>query len=154
MTLLKGMVLIKKKQISQFFNLSINSYYSTRKKKKIKNNVKSIGKLYINIKPNNIFFTLTDKKNKVLFSISTGLAGFKKARRSSLYAVEITTEFLIKKLKYNNLNKIYLYIKGVNRKKRKTCIKLLKRAKFIFVKIKDITPIAHGSCRQKKLRRL
>nr|YP_010041741.1 ribosomal protein S11 [Cyanophora sudae]QPB15063.1 ribosomal protein S11 [Cyanophora sudae] len=138
----------------QYYNFITKYNYAKIKKKKIKNNVKTLGKLYINIKFNNVFFTLTDKKNKVLFSVSAGLAGFKKAKRSSLYAVEITTEYLIKKLKYNNLNKIYLYIKGVNRKKRKTCIKLLKKAKFRILKIKDITPVAHGNCRQKKSRRL
>nr|AIU44682.1 ribosomal protein S11 [Cyanophora paradoxa] len=144
-------ILIKK---NLMVNLNNTELKLKKKKKTKKKNIKRFGKLYINIKSNNIIFTVTNKTNKVLFVISSGMAGFKKAKRSSLYAVEVTTEQVIKKIVQSNLYKFLLYLKGSNRKKRKACILLLKKAKLFFLKIKDITPIAHGGCRQKKSRRL
>lgn len=141
---------VLKKKLPKKLN---NSGVKTKKLKK-KKHTKHIGKLYINIKSNNIIFTATNKKNNVLFVVSSGMAGFKKAKRSSLYAVEVTTEYVIKKISQFNLGKFFLYLKGANRKKRRTCILLLKKAKLFFFKIKDITPIAHGGCRKKKSRRL
>nr|YP_006280833.1 ribosomal protein S11 [Cyanophora paradoxa]ADW79187.1 ribosomal protein S11 [Cyanophora paradoxa] len=147
------------KQLKKKPNKVIKTKITVEKKKskslkKTKKKIKNIGKLYIKITSNNILFTITDKRNKVLSIISSGMVGFKKSKRSSLYAVELTTDYVIKKIIQYNLYKFYLYFKGINRKKRRTCIALLRKAKLFFLKIKDNTPIAHGGCRQKKSRRL
>ena len=113
--------------------------------------MKTLIKISVKCSSNNTIMhaTLTNNKNIIL---STGIIGFKGAKRSSSYAAQKIAEFMGSKLKENKVKNIVLTFKGVG-KGRKFIIKGLKKHKINIIKLIDKTPLAHNGCRKKKRRR-
>lgn len=115
--------------------------------------MKTIAYIAVNCSSNNTIMhaTLTNGKNILL---STGIVGFKGAKRSSSYAAQKVAELMGDRLRLleNRTINIILIFKGLG-KGRKFIIKGLKKSKIDIIKLIDKTPLAHNGCRKKKQRR-
>lgn len=105
----------------------------------------------VNCSSNNtiIHATLINNKNIIL---STGIIGFKGAKRSSSHAAQKIAELMGSKLIENQITNIILTFRGLG-KGRKFIIKGLKKHKMNIIKLIDRTSTAHNGCRQRKRRR-
>jgi small subunit ribosomal protein S11 len=90
----------------------------------------------------------------VLTWSSGGTAGFKWAREATPYAAQVTAEQAIEKAKtLHGLESVDVYVKGIGIGREQAIRWLISwgvELKAIF----DITPVPHGGCRKKKVRKL
>jgi small subunit ribosomal protein S11 len=90
----------------------------------------------------------------VLTWASGGTAGFKWARESTPYAAQITAEQAVEKAKtLHSLESVDVYVKWIGIGREQAIRGLISggvELKAIF----DITPVPHGGCRKKKVRKL
>jgi small subunit ribosomal protein S11 len=93
---------------------------------------------------------LPNKKDIVL---TTGILGFKGAKRSTPHAAQQVTEYFSEKLIENKITTIVLIFKGYG-KGRKSIIKGFNKKRIKVLKIIDKTPESHNGCRAPKKRRL
>ncbi len=99
---------------------------------------------------NTILHVMTHKS--LSFTISSGVSGFKGAKRSTTQAAQDSARFIGKKLRGLKLRKIILIFKGFT-KTRKSVIKGFKKRRIIIEKIIDKTLISHNGCRLSKKKR-
>ena len=127
---------------------------TTVKKSKKTKHIVQHGKAHIKASFNNTIISITDEKWNVLTWASGGTAGFKWARESTPYAAQITAEQAVEKAKtLNSLESVDVYVKwiGIGREQ---AIRGLISGGIELKAIFDITPIPHGGCRKKKVRKL
>lgn len=122
------------------------------RKKKAKAKVTK-GKVYINSTYNNTIISVTDPVGNVLAWGSSGKTGFKGSKKSTPYAGQRTMEDLISRVKERGLVEVDVLIKGVG-SGRESAIRALQGSGMTVLTIKDLTPVAHGGVRQKKVRRI
>ncbi len=122
------------------------------RKKKAKAKVTK-GKVYINSTYNNTIISVTDHVGNVLAWGSSGKTGFKGSKKSTPYAGQRTMEDLISRVKERGLVEVDVLIKGVG-SGRESAIRALQGSGMTVLTIKDLTPVAHGGVRQKKVRRI
>jgi small subunit ribosomal protein S11 len=110
-----------------------------------------LANVVVNCSSNNtiIHTTLSNNKNIIL---STGLVGFKGAKRSSSHAAQKVAELLGSKLLETKVVNIIITFKGLG-KGRKFILKGLKKSKINVLRLIDRTPLPHNGCRPKKRRR-
>lgn len=121
--------------------------------KKITKVVPSSGKVYITAGFNNTLVTITDASGNVLFSSSSGMAGFKGSRKSTPYAATKATETVAKKASEAGLKEVSVFVKGPGLG-RISSIKALKSAGLNVTALTDTTETPHNGCRPKKKRRV
>lgn len=102
---------------------------------------------------NNTVITITDEKGNVLVGTSAGAMGFKGARKSTLYAAQITMQNALEKVKPYAIKDLDVIVSGVGMG-RDSAIRCLTGKDFVIKSIKDVTPIPHNGCRAKKPRRV
>jgi small subunit ribosomal protein S11 len=100
---------------------------------------------------NTILQTVLPNKKDII--LTTGVLGFKGAKRSTPHAAQQLTEFFSERLIENKIIKIILILKGFG-KGRKSIIKGFNKKKIKILKIIDKTPEPHNGCRASKKRRL
>jgi len=122
------------------------------KKKKIDKKV-STGKAFIKATYNNTIVTLADNTGNVISWASAGVAGFKGPKKSTPYAASIITRIAVERAKEYGLEEVGVYVKGVGTG-RESAIRALNASGLTVSYIRDITPIPHNGCRQKKPRRV
>ena len=122
-------------------------------KKKTKRNIPPSGKAYITSGMNNTIISITDNEGNVLFSASSGKAGFKGSRRSTPYAATKAAEMVGTEAYNAGVKEVAVFIKGPGLG-RISSVKALKTTGINIVSISDITPIPHNGCRAKNKRRL
>ncbi len=120
------------------------------KKKKI---IPEQGKVYITATFNNTLVTLTDRSGNTLFWGSSGLVGFKGARKATPYAATTAVEAVARKAQEQGLREVEVYIKGPGAG-RDAALRALKAVGLSISLIADITPIPHNGVRAKKKRRI
>ena len=81
--------------------------------------------------------------------ISTGIAGFKGAKRSTPYAAQKAAEVMGSKLTEFKMNKVILCFNGVG-KSKKSIVKGLRKTNIVIEKVVDKTQIPHNGCRPPK----
>jgi small subunit ribosomal protein S11 len=91
-------------------------------------------------------------QNSPCFVVSSGIVGFKGAKRSTPQAAQDSAQYAGKKLRELKLRKIVLVFKGFGRA-RKAVLKGLKKRRILIEKILDKTLIAHNGCRLTKKKR-
>jgi len=120
--------------------------------KKIKRIVEK-GKVFITATFNNTLITITDKDGNALYWGSSGMAGFKGARKSTPYAATTAVEAVARKAMDTGMREVEVYIKcpwaG-----RDAALRGLKAVGLSISLIADITPIPHNWVRAKKKRRV
>jgi small subunit ribosomal protein S11 len=120
--------------------------------KKIKKTVEK-GKVYITATFNNTLVTITDEGGNTICWGSSGMAGFKGARKSTPYAATTAVEAVARKAMAVGLREVEVYIKGPGAG-RDAALRGLKAAGLMLTLIADVTPIPHNGVRPKKKRRV
>jgi len=111
------------------------------------------GKVFITATFNNTLVTITDEKGNTLFWGSSGLVGFKGARKATPYAATTAVEVVARKAQDAGLREVEVYIKGPG-SGRDAALRALKAVGLRITLIADITPIPHNGVRPKKKRRV
>lgn len=122
------------------------------KKRKFRRQVQR-GCAFIRSSYNNTVVSFTDLHGNMLAWSSSGLLGFKGAKKATTYAAtQVVTDVHEKCQKYG-LKDIEVFIRGVG-SGREAALRSLAQRGYNIIKIKDITPIPHNGCRPKKPRRV
>ena len=121
-------------------------------KKSLKKQVLN-GVAHINISYNNTIIDISDLKGDILAWSSSGLLGFKGARKSTPYAANMVAKDVFEKAKKYNLMNIKVIVKGVG-PGRESAIRGLAGTGLNLTAIQDKTPIAHNGVRRSKPRRV
>lgn len=142
---------LEKKQsekIAKFKNKKVR-----KKRKKVARKV-TVGKAFVKATYNNTIVTLTDNDGNVLSWASAGIAGFKGPKKSTPYAASIITRLAVGKAREEyGLSEVSVYVKGVGTG-RESAVRGLNNNGLIVTLIKDITPVPHNGCRNRKPRRV
>lgn len=120
--------------------------------KKIKKTVEK-GKVFITATFNNTLVTITDESGNTICWGSSGMAGFKGARKSTPYAATTAVEAVARKAMGVGLREVEVFIKGPGAG-RDAALRGLKAAGLMLTLIADVTPIPHNGVRPKKKRRV
>jgi len=111
------------------------------------------GIAHINISYNNTIIDISDLKGDIIAWSTSGLLGFKGARKSTPYAANLVAKDVVEKAKKYNLMNIKVVVKGVG-PGRESAIRGLAGTGLNLTSIQDTTPIAHNGVRRSKPRRV
>jgi small subunit ribosomal protein S11 len=111
------------------------------------------GRAYIQSTFNNTIITLTDSQGNVIAWGSAGTAGFKGARKGTIYAAQKAAEVAVRRGMEHGLRQVDVYIKGPG-SGREAAIRTLQATGLNILSIRDVTPIPHNGCRPPKKRRV
>lgn len=111
------------------------------------------GRVYVTATFNNTLVTITDESGNVLYWSSSGLVGFKGARRATPYAATTAVEAVARKAMDAGMREVEVFIKGPG-SGRDASLRALKAVGLGITLIADITPIPHNGVRPKKKRRV
>ncbi len=127
----------------------------TVKQAKVKKPKKQIikGRATVKCTYNNTIVSIADINGAVLGWASSGMMGFKGAKKATPYAATQVVASVSEKAKKYGLQELEVFVKGVG-SGREASIRALSNNGFELLAIKDITPIPHNGCRPKKLRRI
>lgn len=120
---------------------------------KITKTIPTKGRVYITATFNNTLVTITDEHGNSLYWGSSGLVGFKGARRATPYAATTAVEGVARKAMDAGLREVEVYIKGPGAG-RDAALRALKAVGLGITLIADVTPIPHNGVRPKKKRRV
>jgi small subunit ribosomal protein S11 len=124
----------------------------TSVKKKEKKNITN-GVAHILSSFNNTKITITDTQGNVIAWSSSGVMGFRGAKKSTPYAAQMVAEDAGKKAQEHGLKNVDVQVLGPG-SGRESAIRALQALGFVVGSIKDITGIPHNGCRPKKRRRV
>ena len=124
-------------------------------KKKVKKGKRQItrGRAVIRCSYNNTAVNIADAQGNILAWATSGLMGFKGAKKATPYAATQVVASVTEKVKKYGLKELEVFVKGVG-SGRESSIRALANNGFDLILIKDITPIPHNGCRAKKPRRV
>ncbi len=111
------------------------------------------GKVFITATFNNTIITVTDKEGNTICWGSSGMAGFKGARKATPYAATTAVEAVARKAQAQGLREVEVYIRGPGAG-RDAALRGLKAVGLHISLIADVTPIPHNGVRAKKKRRV
>jgi small subunit ribosomal protein S11 len=110
------------------------------------------GKIFITATFNNTLVSITDLKGNVMFWGSTGLAGFKGARKSTPYAATTAIEQAVTKAKEAGLTTVSVFIKGPGAG-RDAVLGVIRAQGLKVTTLADVSPMAHNGPRPEKRRK-
>ena len=122
------------------------------KKKKIAKGITS-WIAYIQASFNNTIITITDKQGNVLVWSAPGIVGYSGSKKSTPFAAQVAATDAARKAKDIGLKEVEVRVKGPGFG-RESAIRALQASGLMVTFIKDVTPIPHNGCRQKKKRRV
>ncbi|HHX58711.1 MAG TPA: 30S ribosomal protein S11 [Candidatus Moranbacteria bacterium] len=111
------------------------------------------GKAFITSTYNNTKICFSDLHGNVLAWSSSGLIGFKGAKKATTYAANQVLNNAHEKVQRYGLKDIEVFVKGVG-SGRDAALRALVQKGYNLISIKDTTPIPHNGCRPKKPRRV
>lgn len=122
--------------------------------KKTKKARKSIPEALVHIlcTLNNTIITVTDMEGNAVMQGSAGASGFKGTRKSTPYAAQLAAESAMKSVSLYGIEKVTCYVKGYG-VGRDQSLRSIASSGVDILAITDITPVAHGGCRKRKVRR-
>lgn len=112
----------------------------------------TVGRIYITATFNNTLVTVTDEAGRVKFWGSTGLSGFKGARKATPYAATTAIDSTLKKAKEAGLSSAQIFIKGPGAG-RDAVLGVVKALGLKITTLSDISPMAHNGPRPQKRRK-
>ena len=127
-----------------------------RPKKKTKKKVRKdigFGVAYIQSTFNNTLITITDQQGGTLCWASSGSAGFKGARKGTPFAAQLAAKEVTAKAREFGVRYVDVKVKGPGAG-RESAIRTLQAEGLEIKSIRDVTPIPHNGCRQRKRRRV
>ena len=107
------------------------------------------GRAYIRSTFNNTLVTLTDPNGNVISWGSGGTAGFKGSRKSTPYAAQVAAEGAAERAMEHGLRDIDVFIRGPG-SGREAAVRALQASGIRVSSIRDITPLPHNGCRQRR----
>jgi small subunit ribosomal protein S11 len=124
-------------------------------KKKVKKAKKQIskGRATVKCSYNNTIVNISDDNGGVLGWCSSGLLGFKGAKKATPYAATQVVANVTEKVRKYGMKELEVFVRGVG-SGREASIRALANNGFEITMIKDTTPIPHNGCRAKKPRRV
>lgn len=123
------------------------------KKKKSKKHI-DMGNVYIKSTFNNTIISITDTEGNVVSWYSSGMAGFKGAKKGTPFAAQLASEAAAKKaIESVGMTKVNVFVSGPG-SGRETAIRSLQSTGLNVLVIKDSTPVPHNGCRPPKKRRV
>ncbi len=123
-----------------------------KKSRKFKRQIQK-GRASIKCTYNNTMVSIGDLNGQVLGWASSGLLGFKGAKKATPYAATQVVGNVSEKVKKFGVKELEVFVKGVG-SGREASIRALANNGFELVSIKDETPVPHNGCRPKKPRRV
>lgn len=123
-----------------------------KKPKKLKRQIQK-GNACVKCTYNNTIVSIADLSGNILGWSSSGLMGFKGAKKATPYAAAQVVANLSEKIRKYGIKELNVYVKGVG-SGREASVRALSNNGFELVSIKDETPIPHNGCRPKKPRRV
>lgn len=102
---------------------------------------------------NNTLISITDQKGNVISWASPGTMGFKGSRKSTPFAAQQAADRCAREVMEMGMKKVEAWIKGPGAG-REAAIRSLKSAGLEVTGVKDVTPVPHNGCRQRKRRRV
>lgn len=124
----------------------------TKGKKKVKKSVPA-GIAHVKATFNNTIVTITDEKGNVLSWCSTGVVGFKGAKKGTPFAAQQTAEYAAEKAREHGVKEVDVEVNGPGAG-RETAIRAIQSAGITVKSIRDVTPMPHNGCRPPKRRRV
>ena len=124
----------------------------TTRKKKIKRSF-SKGVAHIHATFNNTIITITDEKGNAIAWSSSGVLGFKGAKKSTPFAAQEAAEACAKAALEQGIKTVDVDVKGPGAG-RESAVRALATAGLTITSIVDTTPIPHNGCRPPKKRRV
>ncbi len=121
-------------------------------RKREKKNISS-GIAHVNATFNNTMITITDVQGNAISWSSAGGMGFRGSRKSTPYAAQMAAEDAGKKAAEHGVKSLEVEVKGPG-SGRESALRALQAAGFVITAIRDVTPIPHNGCRQRKRRRV
>ena len=113
----------------------------------------SSGVVHIQSSFNNTQVSITDQKGNVIAWSSSGRMGFRGARKSTAYAATVVTQDAVRQVQAYRLQEVEVRVQGPGAG-RESAIRALQGAGLSVTMIRDVTPIPHNGCRQRKRRRV
>jgi small subunit ribosomal protein S11 len=123
-----------------------------KKAKKIKKQVFK-GRATIKCSYNNTMVSVADLNGNLLAWATSGLLGFKGAKKATPYAATQVVANVAEKIRKFGMKELEVFVRGVG-SGRESSIRALANNGFDLILIKDVTPIPHNGCRPKKPRRV
>jgi len=111
------------------------------------------GKVFITATFNNTLVTITDMGGNAMYWSSSGLVGFKGARKATPFAATSAVESIARKALDNGMREVEVFIKGPGAG-RDAALRALRAVGMNISLIADVTPIPHNGVRPKKKRRV
>lgn len=124
---------------------------TTTRKKKVKLSF-THGVAHIHATFNNTIVTITDEKGNVIAWSSTGVLGYKGAKKSTPFAAQSAAEAAAKAAFDKGIKTVDVDVKGPGAG-RESAIRALSTGGLQVTSIVDTTPIPHNGCRPPKRRR-
>ena len=120
----------------------------TTRKQKIKRSF-SKGVAHIHATFNNTIITITDEKGNAIAWSSSGVLGFKGAKKSTPFAAQEAAEACAKAALEQGIKTVDVDVKGPGAG-RESAVRALATAGLTITSIVDTTPIPHNGCRPPK----
>lgn len=112
-----------------------------------------LGVAHIQATFNNTTVSITDMKGGVIAWSSAGRAGFKGSRKSTAFAATMVGQDVAKQAIARGMHEVEVRIQGAGAG-RESAIRAIQAAGLIVTLIRDVTPMPHNGCRQRKRRRV
>ena len=140
---------------SESLGLAVDNKTKPEEKKKVKKAKRQSQKgcAMIKCSYNNTLISISDSEGGVLGWSSSGLLGFKGAKKATPYAATQVVANISEKVRKYGVKELEVFVRGVG-SGREASIRALANNGFEITMIKDMTPIPHNGCRAKKLRRV
>ncbi|OGQ37065.1 MAG: 30S ribosomal protein S11 [Deltaproteobacteria bacterium RIFCSPHIGHO2_12_FULL_43_9] len=102
---------------------------------------------------NNTLITVTDVNGGTVCWSTSGVMGFKGARKSTPFAAQVAAEDAAKKAIEHGMRSVNILVSGPGGG-RESAIRACQAAGLRITMIRDVTPIPHNGCRPPKRRRI
>ena len=140
------------KEVKAEGETDVDASEKKKKSKKIKRQILK-GRAVVKCTYNNTVISLADVNGNVLAWSTSGLMGFKGAKKATPYAASIIVRKVVESVKDYNLKEVQVFVKGVGMG-REAAVRSLYTNGLNILSIKDVTPLPHNGCRARGVRRV
>lgn len=102
---------------------------------------------------NNTMVSISDARGGMVSWSSAGRAGFKGSRKSTAFAATMVGQNAGRQAVAKGMHEVEVHVQGAG-SGRESAVRALQSAGLVVTLIKDVTPMPHNGCRQRKRRRV
>jgi small subunit ribosomal protein S11 len=113
----------------------------------------SVGIAHVRATFNNTMVSISDMRGGVISWSSAGRAGFKGSRKSTAFAATMVGQDAARQAVAKGMHEVEVHVQGAG-SGRESAIRALQTSGLVVTVIKDVTPMPHNGCRQRKRRRV